>query len=175
MNSLVESLGLLCLAIDQGGENNVGRTKLQKMIYFADRYMDWDVGDYQLHYYGPYSQSVASVLKTARNDLLDERKPGLGPYQYSITDEGVAFMTSFVKSIDDERMEKTSDLFQELAAWSKEELELAATIDYVNKNIHDINRDELINKVSIIKENFSMESIEAAYQKWLNWKQNHNF
>ena len=72
LDSLLESMGLLCLAIKNSHGSDVGRTKLQKMIYFADRYMGWDVGDYRLHYYGPYSRNISSTLEIVRESLIEE-------------------------------------------------------------------------------------------------------
>ncbi|QUC64403.1 hypothetical protein NsoK4_08235 [Nitrosopumilus sp. K4] len=176
MNTLLESMGLLCLAIQNSGDNDVGRTKLQKMVYFADRYLGWDVGDYDLHYYGPYSRNLATTLKTVRGELIDETRPGFGSYQYDLTQSGTTFVDEFVENVcDDEKTRLTRELFTELSVWSKDNLELAATIDYVKNNIPDISRDDLLAKVGIIKENFAPEQIEHAYELWSNWKQQHNF
>ncbi len=174
MDSLIESLGLLCLAIQEGGGHEVGRTKLQKMIYFADRYFDWDVGDYGLHYYGPYSQNLAATLKTARGELIDETEPEFGPYQYELTQRGNQFVEEFETNVCDEtKTQRTRELFSELSQWSKDDLELTATLDYVSRNIPGIQRNALIEQVSVIKENFPQESIENAYELWSNWKRAH--
>lgn len=176
MDSLVESMGLLCLAIQESRENDVGRTKLQKMIYFADRYLGWDVGDYRLHYYGPFSQNVASTIQTVRGELINETEPVFGPYEYTLTEEGSVFLEDFVDTVCDEEMTaQTRDLFSELSQWSKDELELASTLDYVNKNTPGITRENLIAKVGTIKENFTSEAIEHAYELWSTWKRDHNF
>lgn len=176
MNSLIESLGLLCIAIQEGGDHEVGRTKLQKMIYFADRYLEWDVGDYDLHYYGPYSQNISSTLKTAREILINENRPEFGPYHYELTQEGIQFVGDFENNVcDEEKTEKTRKLFRELSQWSKDELELSSTLDYVSKNIPDIGKEDLIEQVSIIKENFPLEQIENVYELWSEWRDRNNF
>lgn len=175
MDSLIESLGLLCLAIRHGQDNDVGRTKLQKMIYFADRYLDWDIGDYRLHYYGPFSSNVASTLKTARNELIKETRQIIGPYHYDLTEDGSTFMDEFINTIYDKgKTQHTIELFQELSTWSKDNLELASTLDYVSRNIPSLSHGELVDRVSIIKDNFNRDSIEAAYQLWNDWKEDHN-
>ena len=176
MESLIESLGLLCLAIQEGEGKEVGRTKLQKMIYFADRYLDWDVGDYGLHYYGPYSQNLAATLKTAKGELIKESQPEFGPYQYDLTQQGTQLIEEFGKNVSDgEKTQKTRKLFQEISQWSKDDLELTATFDYVSNNITKITKDDLIEQVSTIKDNFTIESIEHAYELWSAWKADHNF
>jgi len=176
MDSLVESMGLLCLAIREGRGNQAGRTKLQKMIYFADRYLGWDVGDYKLHYYGPYSQNVAATLQTTIGELVDETVPEIGPYGYELKPEGTVFLTEFVDNVCDEaKTQQTSELFAELSQWSRDELELAATLDYVSKNTPGITKENLIEKVSTIKENFSPDTIKNAYELWSTWKTEHHF
>ena len=63
--TLINDVGLLCMAIDGSKDRQiVGRTKLQKMIYFC-QYLDWDIRDYRLHYYGPFSFTFANTVKTA--------------------------------------------------------------------------------------------------------------
>jgi len=167
-------MGLLCLAIQEGDGNQVGRTKLQKMIYFADRYLGWDVGDYKLHYYGPYSQNVTESLLAATEELVDETVPEFGPYQYELTGDGTAFLDYFVDTMCDEhRIENTRSLFQELSGWEKDDLELAATLDFVSHNTPGIDKDALIDKVHTIKENFTRRDIEGAYDLWSTWKTNH--
>ena len=174
MDSLLDSLGLLCLAV-QEGQDKVGRTKLQKMLYFADRYFGWDVGRYRLHYYGPFSQNLSLTLKTAREDLVKESKPEFGPYQYELTEQGDKLIQDFEDNLRDEtKINKARELFRELSKWSKENLELASTLDYVNNNIPGIQKDDLIHKVSTIKENYTLESIKDAYELWSDWKAKHN-
>ena len=175
MDSLIDSLGLLCLAI-QKGQDQVGRTKLQKMIYFADRYLGWDVGDYGLYYYGPYSQNLASTLKTARGELIKESKREFGPYEYTLTEQGGRFVQEFEDNVCDQaKTDRTRQLFGELSKWSKDELELAATLDYVSNNTPGIQGDDLLRQVSVIKENHPSESIKHAYELWSDWKTRHSF
>ncbi|MEX0862174.1 hypothetical protein [Nitrosopumilus sp.] len=176
MNTLIESMGLLCLAIQSVENHDIGRTKLQKMIYFADRYLGWDVGDYSLHYYGPYSRNLASTLKTVRGELLEETRPGFGPYQYELTQNGSRFVTEFVDNVcDEDKTQRTVDLFAELSTWTRDELELSATLDYVHNNTPGITQESLLAKVGIIKDNFSPEQVETAYHLWNGWKTEHNF
>ena len=171
---LIENSALLCLAIQQGGEET-GRTKLQKMIYFADRYLGWNVSDYKLHYYGPYSRNIATTLRTIRNELIDENIPVIGPYQYQVRDEGRHFLETFGERCDANQLEATSALFTQFGEWTKDELEIATTLDYVDKNTPGINRDGLIEKVSIIKDNFDTDFIQKVSEKWSAWKADHEF
>lgn len=102
MDSLLESMGLLCLAVKSSHGSNIGRTKLQKMIYFVDRYLDWDVGDYRMHYYGPYSRNVSLTLRTIQGNLVAETAPNQGTCRYDITEQGEQFLAEFVEHACDE-------------------------------------------------------------------------
>lgn len=169
-------MGLLCLAIRNSPDNDIGRTKLQKMIYFADRYLGWDVGDYKLHYYGPYSRNIASTLKTVRTQLIDEEIPERGPYEYNLTETGNQFIDEFVDNVcDEEKTQRTGELFQELSQWSRDQLEIASTIDYVHKSNSALDRGALLERVQIIKDNFTPEFIDDTYDQWNAWKEAHHF
>jgi len=168
-------MGLLCLAIDRGANNEVGRTKLQKMIYFTSRYLGWQVGNFKLHYYGPYSRSLADTLQNAEGILVNETVPTIGPYEYELTDGGRTFLEEFVHDVYDQTLlQRTGQMFSALSGWTKDELELSATLDFVQKNTPGIERTALIDKVSNIKENFHREEIEQAYDRLSEWKRENN-
>ncbi len=172
MGSLVNDLGLACLAIDSGDQHIIsGRTKLQKMIYFS-KYLGWDIGKYQLHYYGPFSFGLADTIQVAKNsDLIDEKSPARGPYNYSLKESGKEFLETFLKEICDKKKVKTTKkLFNYLSNWSKEDLELTATIDFIYKNDPQLGKPALLEKVGLVKENFSSESIKTAHSKWVELK-----
>lgn len=169
-------MGLLCLVIKNSHGGDVGRTKLQKMIYFADRYLDWDVGDYRLHYYGPYSRNISLTLKTVQSGLVKETIPDSGPYKYSVTEMGEQFLADFAKHVcDADRIQHAEELFGELSEWSREHLEIAATIDYVQRSNPGMSRDDLLKRVRAIKDNFQFDFISETYDKLNIWKDNHGF
>ena len=174
--SLVDSMGILCLAIEHGANNEVGRTKLQKMIYFASRHLGWQIGNFRLHYYGPYSRSLANTLQNTKGILVDETGSDRGHYEYVLTDSGKIFLQEFTDYVHNEALlNDTRQMFLALSSWTKDELELSATLDFVQRNTPEIERSELIKKVSNIKENFPQEKIEWAYNKLSEWKEKNNF
>ena len=170
MGSLLDITGLLCLAIDSGTNSQiVGRTKLQKILYFC-KYINWDVGRYRLHHYGPFSFEVADILNVAKtsNIVKESTSP---PYEYSLTTSGNQFLAKFVGKIcDTKKVNQTRLLVEHLSNWSKEDLELAATIDYVHNNNPKLTKKFLIQKVGLIKSDFSKKSIERTYYKWVKLK-----
>jgi uncharacterized protein YwgA len=83
----------ILLVLKACGPNPVGRTALQKLMYFASRLGVVDV-EFVAHYYGPYSQDVANeVASLVDLDFLDEYSgvvytSGNTGYSYRLTDEG---------------------------------------------------------------------------------------
>jgi uncharacterized protein YwgA len=74
----------------------VGRTRLQKVMYFLCERLDIDAA-YFPHYYGPYSEEVAGAMDSlvARGLVEEEAEPAAtgGPfegklYKYSIEEDG---------------------------------------------------------------------------------------
>jgi len=76
---------------DGGGEiMPIGRTALQKLVYFASLKTDVDA-TYYAHYYGPYSEGVAEgVSRLWRFGCVHEDVPTFGHsgYTYSLTRDG---------------------------------------------------------------------------------------
>lgn len=170
MDSLIDNVGLLCMIVNGGQSNKiVGRTKLQKISYFC-RYLGWDVEDYRLHYYGPFSSKLASVLNEAKSANLITESGGM-PYEYEISNNGQVFLAKFIDKVcNHEKVSNTQTLIKELSGWSKDNLELAATIDFVYRNNPKLSKIKLLDKVAEIKENFSRHSIENAYEHWQKLK-----
>ena len=167
-------MGLLCLAVKNSHKSNVGRTKLQKMIYFVDRYLNWDIGDYRLHYYGPYSRNVSLTLKIAQESLIEETVPDHDPCKYSVTAQGEQFLAEFVSHVrDEDKIRRAKELFSELSEWDREHLEIAATIDYVQRGNPDLSRDDLLECVRTIKGKFYPDFTNDTYDRWDAWKNSH--
>ena len=88
----------ILLVVHACGSHPVGRTALQKLMYFASRLGVVDAG-FNAHYYGPYSQEVANeVASLVDMDFLDEYSgvvyaSGNTGYSYRLTDEGRQVLT----------------------------------------------------------------------------------
>lgn len=88
------------LVLHAAGGRIQGRTKLQKMVYFAGVLTDMheDLG-YRAHYYGPYSSKVTAAVDELRGlGFLEQRKASGGEvdpqgfevarYDYALTEDG---------------------------------------------------------------------------------------
>ena len=88
---------VVLLALAAFGGRVPGKTLLQKRIYFVAEILGIDLG-YDAHYYGPYSDEVASAVVQLRSSgLLREEQTHYGAkrsgfeikrYDYELTDSG---------------------------------------------------------------------------------------
>lgn len=163
--AILYDMALLCLVIGSGdGRQIEGRTRLQKIVYFCQD-LGWDIGDYRLHYYGPFSHGLASIIRdTESAGLITQTEKT--EHTFELTEKGAEFLETFESNVKDGRVEPTKKLVSRIFKWSQKELELAATIDYVRGNNPDMEEDRLLDKVDSIKENYSREEIDAACGKW---------
>lgn len=162
---LVDNISLLCLIIDSGdGKSIRGKVRLQKVAYFC-QYLGWSLRDYRLHHYGPFSQTLADTVVDAKAGGViswDEEEP----HTFQLTDYGREVMELFVKNAcERDRVSKTRRLAQRLSGWSRVDLELAATIDYV-ANGSRMTRGVLLDKVSAIKPAYAKGKVEQAHALW---------
>jgi uncharacterized protein YwgA len=148
-----------------------GRTKFQKTVYFS-RYLGWDIDPYSLHYYGPYSREVADSLHFAVRRKFVKEDNSKSIAKYTLTEEGRKFLKKFKSELSTNRTlnKPTEKLFSELTQYTKSQLEIAATIDFVCMNNPKLSNEELIDKVSRIKDNYTEDDIMDAYNVWCNIK-----
>ena len=167
---LVYRVGLLCMIIDGGKDHQVtGRIRLQKITYFC-KYLGWNVGHYQLHYYGPFSFELTDTIQTAESVKLIKQKNTV-QCTFELTDKGQQVMNRFTENVcDTTKVENTRRLITHLSSWSTKEIELVTTIDFVDANTPNIKKNDLIDKVHKIKDNFTSIQIKKAYDKWIELK-----
>ena len=164
-SALVNNVGLLCLIIDgSDGEAARGRVHLQKVAYFC-QYLGWSLRDYRLYRYQPFSQTLADTVADAESGgviIGDDKEPRT----FHLTDYGREITGLFVENVcDRDKVDKTRRLAQQLSYWSSEELELAATIDYV-ANGSCMTKSALLDKVGTIRPAYTRDKIEQVHSKW---------
>ena len=164
-SAMVNNVGLLCLIIDSGEGSVVsGRVRLQKAAYFC-QYLGWSIRDYRLHYYGPYSQTLAETVVDAESAGLIRQSEG-DPRRFSLTDAGKEVLDLFIDKVcDKDKVDRTRRLARLLSVWPRTDLELAATIDYV-ANGSRLSKGDLLDKVRSIKPAHRKDSIARAYAAW---------
>lgn len=116
------------------GGRVVGRTRLQKITYFLEACGLGYGLDFDYHYYGPYSEELASAAEDA--EALD-----LIASEWSVSQRGAEYVTyrlgkaSETAEVElDEMSETRSRLIRVLRNVDAVTLELAATSDFLAKN-----------------------------------------
>lgn len=151
------------------GQGEIGRTKLQKMVYFINKYLSLNINDFRLHHYGPYSPNVSAALKTITNSFLTENDAVFG-YSYKLTADGQLFLDYFENALNDlDKRNKIERMVKKLSSYSKEQLELLSTMEFVENNNENISNEEVFELVSNIKTK-SIEEVRSMNETLLNLK-----
>jgi uncharacterized protein YwgA len=150
---------------------NLGKTALQKHVYFLQSIHDVDVGyDFRLHTYGPFSQQILSDLDALEfidgvdityDSSVNGYRIKAGPNADSVVSEAEDFLEEASDSID--------VVLEDFGQLNAKELELRATIVFAERDFQSRTgapkHDELASKVSSIKPHFSLDNINAAIQE----------
>ncbi len=110
----------------------VGKTRLQKTVYLLEQCGLGSGIDFDYHYYGPYSQDLTQATRWAELE-------GLLSEEDNITSSGDLYSTFRAKSpsepiIGQLNKEKVSEYLSVIKNYNSVELELAATIHYLQNN-----------------------------------------
>lgn len=147
--------------------DSLGRTALQKEIYFLQELFGVDLGyDFTLYTYGPFTSEILSDLDVA--EAMGAVKVNSVDGRYEIK-PGVDYarIRSKATSFLNENECKISQLFRDFGRYNAKELELRATIVYADKDLAKLDRgtDELFETVHEIKPGFSSEQIKSAIEE----------
>ncbi len=128
------------VGLSSSSGSQVGRTAIQKLIYFAlQKGVVEDEDTYFPHYYGPYSKEVARALSTAVSiDFVQESAKELPEYEgrryiYTPTGSGKA-LHSMIKKEQEEDWEKLSEIVSicgETAKLNMQIMACAAKVHYL--------------------------------------------
>ncbi|WP_174616440.1 YwgA family protein [Virgibacillus ihumii] len=136
-----------------------GRKKMQKMIYILQQCHVPFEEKYQFHFYGPYSEELSLRVEELCNlGFIAEEKEDRSnyfQYNYTITDDGKAFLNQFMMDMPD--MARQVVLLKEK---SSRFLELVSTMLFFN----DLPHVQLIEKIHTVKpkQKYTDEEINDA-------------
>lgn len=168
---------LLALVIEKGSEaaakkqKVLGRTTLQKIMYFL-KVMDVPMGyRFSVHHYGPF---CSGILQDTDWLILDEivedksEKPDI--YEYSPGQKFDELVDSYSEQLEPHRkaVGVVTDVFASLSANS---LEVYSTIDYAFRELRarsgrPPSKEKVIARFKEFKgEKFSQEAVEKAYDR----------
>ena len=160
------------------GDNILGRTAIQKIVYFLSVFEIVDV-KYRPHYYGPYSADVASSTQMlASIDFLNEtvetpRTTGYTvpenwkKYHYSVSSDGEQFVEELKRSnaADFNEISRIVEICRNSVNFSPEILSWAAKVNYIlSKKKEPMTYEAIISTAGSFGWDLSSEQIEMALE-----------
>jgi uncharacterized protein YwgA len=149
---------------------DLGKIQFQKLIYFLQEKgvtLDYD---YEIHHYGPYCFELASDLDLLNALEILEVSPDQKGYGYHIS--GGRLADSFSEKNDQLIAEYNTSLefvIDNFAGWDPGEIELKATIHYVNKIMKnkdpETSREDVLRVTGELKPKFSQEYVARCYDE----------
>lgn len=142
-----------------------GRVRVQKILYLANL-CGWNcIKDYRYYTYGPYSDAITTELDNfKRNGWVIEDSSeieGKQWHSYSLTRQGERIADSLAGKIENEKLiQKTMNLAKQLHASSSDDLEIMATLVFINRSEPSLAGDELVKRVLKLKPRFSEQQIK---------------
>ena len=156
----------------QGKHQQFGKTALQKLIYFLQEVYNVDCGyEFRLYTYGPFTSQVLQDL-----DLVESfggvkvipKREGLDGYQIEPHENGERVQQQAGEFLD-LHSDDLDTLIKEYGRFSAKELEMRATIIYVEREMNRDGKslclDDLVRVVHDIKPYFSEDEIASAVKQ----------
>lgn len=151
-------------------DNYVGRTAIQKIMYFlkirgiAMKYR------FEIHHYGPFCQNIVTDLEwlTADNVIKDQ-STNPGKYSNYAPDAAMEEILGVVSDLTEEERKIITDTTAELSRLKPKELELFATLDYLLREVtatgkkDDLKEAVIKRFVEVKKDKFTRDEIEPIY------------
>jgi hypothetical protein len=153
-----------------GGRNYLGRTAIQKLVYFVKALGAPIPCSFEIYTYGPYSDSVTlsmdsmladDVLKDTSNDSKKYSNYRLGANANEILEAYQRLIEPYQKIID--------AVVQSIGSFKPPELELVATLHFVYHKLKQIlrtepSKDQVLGEFRRIKKDkFAVAEVEGFY------------
>lgn len=140
---------------------DLGKTKLQKLVYLIKEIKKVSVGySFRFYNYGPYSDKLAENLDFVRS--LDgvnvNYEPSWNLYNILPSSNTDKLIEKAPKI--QENQQALDDVLHEFGPRNARELELVATLVYVDRNDH-LDEDQLVITVKDLKPKYSSSEIET--------------
>lgn len=168
----------IIVAVKVAGKNVMGRTAIQKLIYFLSIFEIVDA-KYRPHYYGPYSVDVASSIQMLSSmDFLSEKvetSETIGytvpenrkRYLYSVSTDGEQFFED-VKRSDREEIAEISrivEISRDTVNFNPDILSWAAKVNYIlTKKNELMTHEAIISTADSFSWKLSSEQVDMALE-----------
>ena len=144
---------------------DLGKTKMQKITYFLQMAVGAPLKyRFRMHYYGPYSEELDATVSFAQMlgyiDIVPDRE-GFGFHITPGAHSETNWFDEDTVHIDDvEAIDRATKL---LGSLEIVDLELHATIHYIDHVRGGLPKDEILQTVKKLKPKFSIDTIDGAY------------
>ena len=143
---------------------DTGKTKLQKLLYFTQEAVGAPLEyKFRMHHYGPFAEDIENDISFLKVIGHLDVQPDTSGFGYHIRP------ASFEPLPWDEELEKfkgkMTETIDKLGMLDISELELSATVHFVQQLLKEPTRESVIENVSRLKPRFSPQTIRAAYNK----------
>ena len=150
------------LIVDQ--LEDLGKTKLQKLLYFTQEAIGAPLEyRFRMHHYGPFAEDIEndiSFMKAIGHLDVQPDTSGFGYHIRPASSEPLPW---------DEELEKfkgkMTETIDKLGMLDIPDLELSATVHFVQQLLKEPTRDSVLYNASRLKPRFSPQTILAAYNK----------
>ena len=141
---------------------DVGKIQLQKLAYFLQEEMDVPTEyPYKMHHYGPYSEALETDTTRLEFAGYVEVQPDPNGYGFHITQtDSPREEWSTLLQPHGEKVTRVVDIF---GSRRIPELELMATIHFMNRLRPNLHTDELLGMVRALKPKFGENYIQSVY------------
>ena len=138
-----------------------GKTSIQKIVYFLQSGLEIPLGyRFKMHYFGPYSEELDGKLSLSDAMGIVEIKADSAGYGYHIKPGNFD-----VEDVEPTmNWEEINEAITDLAELDLPQLELLATIHFIQSIRSKWDRGKVISTVNRLKPKFSKERIEQAYR-----------
>jgi uncharacterized protein YwgA len=154
-----------------GGRHYLGRTAIQKLVYFAKTLGVPIPCSFEIYTYGPYSDSVTfSIDSMMADDVLKDISNAPQKYSnYRLGDNADEILSAYRPAI--EPYQKVIDaVVHSLGSFEPQQLELVATLHFIHERLkHILRRDPSEEQVleefrKVKKDKFSRQEVEGFYK-----------
>ncbi len=150
---------------------DIGKTKIQKIAYFLQESIGVPLKlRFRMHYYGPYSEELDSVLSLAQSLGYIDIRPDLKGFGYHVTpvENSLRFRPQEYDISKEPLIDEIDGVISILAGLETVQLELYATIHFISGPESKLTKGQTLETVKRLKPKFSLSQIEQAYQTLKN-------
>lgn len=166
------SYALIVHLARQVGGKNLGKTKIQKLVYFLLAVKNIPVSyAYRFYTYGPYCDELAGDVDYLAAIGCLNVSPGPAGMGYTIeAGEQADRLEKKALSFIQQNQEAISEIVEKFGQKNARELELLATLVYLTRHEKDCQAsfDNLQRRVLELKPRFRAEEVDLAYNELMN-------